>query len=67
MQFSVYSVVAVLAFAMNAAAGPVPEELLPRKCTGIGTCGHLMCNTSNGCNCVNAGCLQTSPRICTCA
>ncbi|KAI1208536.1 uncharacterized protein F4807DRAFT_429980 [Annulohypoxylon truncatum] len=67
MQLSLLSVVAVVAFAMNVAAGPVPEELLPRTCSGVGTCGKLICKVKSGCTCVNEGCLEESSRICTCA
>ncbi|KAI0888441.1 uncharacterized protein GGS22DRAFT_185820 [Annulohypoxylon maeteangense] len=67
MQVSLLSVITIVAFAMNVAAGPVPDELLPRKCSGIGTCGNLICKVKSGCTCSNAGCLKESSRICTCA
>ncbi|KAI0378992.1 hypothetical protein F5Y04DRAFT_283362 [Hypomontagnella monticulosa] len=66
MQVSLLSIITVVAFAMNVAASPVPEELLPRQCSGVGTCGNLICKV-DGCTCSNAGCLQESSRICTCA
>ncbi|KAI0894602.1 hypothetical protein F4806DRAFT_471960 [Annulohypoxylon nitens] len=66
MQVSILSIFTVVAFAMNVAAGPVPEELLPRACSGVGTCGLNICKVS-GCTCTNAGCLKESSRICTCA
>ncbi|KAI1088128.1 hypothetical protein F5B19DRAFT_472551 [Rostrohypoxylon terebratum] len=65
MQVSIFSIFTVVAFAMNAAANPVPAELLPR-CSGVGTCGLNICKV-DGCTCTNAGCLKESSRICTCA
>ncbi|KAI1374468.1 hypothetical protein F4677DRAFT_447460 [Hypoxylon crocopeplum] len=67
MKFSLFSIIAAAAFVMNVAAGPVPEGLLPRQCSGIGTCGNLICKVDSGCTCSNAGCLEESSRICTCA
>ncbi|OTA56265.1 hypothetical protein K449DRAFT_468462 [Hypoxylon sp. EC38] len=67
MQLSLLSALTIVAFTMNAAAGPVPQELLPRQCSGIGTCGKLICKVKSGCTCTNAGCLEESSRICTCA